>query len=419
MIVQRYGDQVNGGAEYHCKILAERLQDRCEITVLTSCALDYHVWDNVLPPGREVVNGIPVLRFQQTGRRNKRKLRSIHRKFRKRKLYQKILRNLGLLPAFERMFPDVGVVTESEAFDWASNQGPYLLELIEYLEKCHEEYDALIFFTYLFYPTIYGLRVAPEKSILIPTAHDEPPIYFSIFQQVFDKPKAILFNTTSERAFVHKMFNNQHIYHDITGVGVDKPSFKRVPLDEYVREDERYLIYIGRIDPGKGCRVLIDNFIRFLERNDAFRDLKLVMVGQQFMDIKPHANIVTTGFVTEDVKWSLLEHAHALVIPSFYESLSLVTLESMSFGVPVIANKQCEVLRNHIMDSKGGMVYETYEDFESTLFALLDENFDLATMRRHALRYVSERYQWEPIQAKTVKAITHVSGKETIAHEQQ
>ncbi len=413
MIVQRYGKGVNGGAEYHCKVLAEQLAQQCDVTVLTSCALDYHVWENVLPPGEEIIDGIRVLRFPQTGKRNKKVLRRIHRKFRKRRLYQKVLKSVGLLSTFEHWFPATGVVTEAEEFAWASNQGPYLLELIEFLKDSHHQFDALLFFTYLFYPTIYGLRVAPQKSILIPTAHDEPPIYFSIFRKVFDKPKAILFNTLSERNFIHQRFGNQAIYHDITGVGIDVPKFKRVDVTDFVHPDEPYLIYIGRIDRGKGCRVLFDFFLNFLDKNPSFKHLKLVLVGQKFMDIPASANIVATGFVSEDLKWSLLESARALVIPSLYESLSLVTLESMAIGVPVIANERCEVLKNHITDSDGGLLYESYADFEKALFTLFDPTFDLAKMKRLAADYVNARYQWEPIVQKTMAAIAYVGDEHT------
>lgn len=57
----------------------------------------------------------------------------------------------------------------------------------------------MLLFTYLYYTTYFGLKVAPEKSILIPTAHDEPPIYYSIFNDTFNLPKIILYLTTTER----------------------------------------------------------------------------------------------------------------------------------------------------------------------------------------------------------------------------
>src|SRR5690606_25530796 len=116
-----------------------------------------------------------------------------------------------------------------------------------------------------------------------------------------------------------------------------------------------------------GCKELLRYFNRFLHRNRQFKDVKLVLVGHAFMDVPQSDNIISTGFVSEDVKWSLLSRARSLILPSVYESLSLVTLESMMMGKPVIANRKCEVLKDHINHSGAGMLYECYDEFETIL----------------------------------------------------
>ena len=63
-------------------------------------------------------------------------------------------------------------------------------------------YDALIFFTYLYAPTVLGLGVAAERSILVPTAHDEPAIHLGIYKEMFREASAIAFNTEVEKAFL-------------------------------------------------------------------------------------------------------------------------------------------------------------------------------------------------------------------------
>ena len=60
-------------------------------------------------------------------------------------------------------------------------------------------------------------------------------------------------------------------------------------------------------------------------------------------------NIIFTGFIGEEEKLLYLQHSMALIIPSRYESLSMVTLEAMSFGKPVLANGYCDVLKGHIV----------------------------------------------------------------------
>ena len=66
--------------------------------------------------------------------------------------------------------------------EWLRQQGPWCPALLEYLERNQHQYDVLIFFTYLYAPTVLGMRIAPHKSILVPTAHDEPAIHLEHLQ---------------------------------------------------------------------------------------------------------------------------------------------------------------------------------------------------------------------------------------------
>ena len=66
-----------------------------------------------------------------------------------------------------------------------------LLRLQDYLERSHHQYDILIFFTYLYAPTVLGARISPHKTVLVPTAHDEPAIHLGIYKELFSAPAAI------------------------------------------------------------------------------------------------------------------------------------------------------------------------------------------------------------------------------------
>ena len=63
IVVQRYGADINGGAEQHARYIAERLSRHASVEVVTTCARDYVTWKNDLPAGVEQVNGIRVRRF--------------------------------------------------------------------------------------------------------------------------------------------------------------------------------------------------------------------------------------------------------------------------------------------------------------------------------------------------------------------
>ena len=58
LVFQRYGLDIVGGAEYHCRLVAEHLARHGSVTVLTTCASDYLTRANDYPAGEEVLNGV-------------------------------------------------------------------------------------------------------------------------------------------------------------------------------------------------------------------------------------------------------------------------------------------------------------------------------------------------------------------------
>ncbi len=404
-IVQRYGAEVNGGAELHCRLIAERLNTVYDVEILTSCAKNHITWVDEYEAGVSTINNVQVRRFPMGNPQNRKKLRLISRKLYKKTNWQKLLRGLGLLDAYERLIPSI---TDDDYTKWVQYQGPYLPQLIQYLKDNDSRYDALVFFTYLYYPTIEGLKISPKKSILAPTAHNEPAIYFPLFRQVFNSPKAILYNTLSEKRFVNHLFNNESVWSEIAGVGIDivEPS-GNVDVHDMIGADDDYIVYIGRVDALKGCAILCEYLIKY--NQTAQKPVTLVLIGQVTMQVPADKNIKTLGFVDDDVKNTMLKNAKALVMPSFYESLSLVTLESMAYGVPVIANKNCEVLKDHIENSKAGFLFTDFADFKKALDTLFDPETDLSEIRENAKGYIAKNYTWAATLQKWQNAIDHVS----------
>lgn len=383
-VVQRYGMEINGGSELHCRQLAERLIANYDVTVLTSCAEDYVTWKNVYNPGEHTINGVQVIRFPVDKPR-------VYKKF--EKLATKVFADLS---------------NYDMALEWQKAQGPSCPGLLSHIAVHKAEYDAIIFMTYLYSPTYFGMHIAPERSIFIPTCHDEAPIYLSIFASEFHLPKYIMYNTEKEREFVQNKFKNTHIPNCLAGVGVDiNVSATGVDLKARFGIQGDYVLYIGRIDAGKNCPEMIEFYRRW--RNETGKDVKLVLAGKSNIDIPNDPNIITVGFVSDDEKNTLLKNSKAVLLHSVLESLSMSTLEAMYFGTPVLLNGNCDVLRSHIEISNGGYYYLDYAGFAHGLSSLLENEEASAEMGRNGQRYVAENYQWEAIIRKFDTAIEYVS----------
>ena len=392
LIVQRYGRQVNGGAEVLARMVAEKLALKYDVTVLTSRALDYHFWEPKLPEGESEENGVKIIRFDHKPKAAAKKVHRLNRQYRGRLLYQKLYRFIGEPSWYLKLFPSAEV-GEKEGLLWVENQGPATYNLIKYLEDNEKDYEAFIFVTYLYYPSVFGLLTVPHKSIFIPTMHDEQPAYFPIFKKTMASPRSLMFLTESEKIFSNRLFNIADIRQDVMSVGIDAVDDQKNSEDiKKFNIKGKYIIYVGRIDAAKGCKDLLKSFVSFTNSNK--ESITLVLAGKNMIEAAVKENIIYAGFVSDEEKEQLMKHAEALIIPSKYESLSLVVLESFACKVPVIANAECEVLKDHIVNSNGGWTYTNEEEFSSVLKKVI-EGTENEQKGLDGYKYVTNNYSWQ------------------------
>lgn len=383
-INQRYGLEVNGGSEYYTRLLAEHLKDIYDVEVLTTKALDHVTWGNYYKEDVETINGVCVRRFKVN---KKRKMK----KFAKHTCKLQNEEGHSLL----------------EEKKWLVEQGPYCPELKDYIVQHQDEYDLFIFVTYLYYTTCECIREVWDKSVLIPTAHDEPYIYFDMYKDVFSRCRAIIYLTNEEKEFVEQLFCNQDRLNTVTAIGVDVPEFKHdVEMQKRIGS-EHYMIYVGRIDEGKGCSMLFKYFLEYKKRNK--NDLKLVLMGKASMEIPEHEDIVYLGFVTEEEKFSGVSEADALILPSHFESLSISVLEALKVGTPVIVNGDCEVLKGHCVKSNAGLYYTNFFEFEGCVNYMLKNSKTREQMMKNGKKYVETYYQWDVVLERLREIFERVS----------
>jgi glycosyltransferase involved in cell wall biosynthesis len=374
-VVQRYGTEIVGGAELHCRWVAEHLAERHEVEVLTTTATDYLTWRNTLEAGRSEVNGVSVRRFPVARERD-----------------------------IERFDPVANKVCFSEHTDeeerrWAEEHGPVCPGLLAYLREHEREYDALIFFSYRYWTTYFGLQVAPHKSILVPTAEHDRVLYLRLFRPFYRLPAAIAFNSPEERILIERITGNENLPGEVVGTGINRPS--AVPVEEVAPRLDLlgdYLVYVGRIEPEKGCAVMIDHFLRWQRETRA--NVTLALFGRSTMSFSENAHVRLMGVVPDGEKLAAIARSRALVMPSRHESLSMVVLEAWMMGRPVLVNGDCEVLRGQVLRADGGLYYRRYEEFAAALDLLMGEPALADRLGRQGGEYFEENYAWERIVEK-------------------
>jgi glycosyltransferase involved in cell wall biosynthesis len=412
-VIQRYGAEVLGGSEHLCRLVAERLSATHDVDVITTCARDYVTWKNEYPEGADRVKGVTVRRFPTAATRD--------------------------IDAFNKYSDWIFANAHSrgDEMNWLKQQGPWAPALIEYLKRNHQQYDVLIFFTYLYATTVLGLEVAPQRSILVSTAHDEPAIRLEIFNDVFKKPAALCYLTESEREFVQAHFVERPLLEEVVGVGVDLPQQQPYPrMPERPAEDDGpppanadsggdeepqareypshllargavfrrrhrlygpILLYGGRIDPGKGCEELIQYFGEYVKEGG---DATLALMGVKLMSLPEEPSIRFAGLLSERERLQALEAATVVACPSPYESLSLLALESLSVGTPILVNARSALLVEHAIRSNGGLWYADRDEFVEALKLLIGDEALRRALGRNGREYVRRQYRWDVVLGK-------------------
>jgi glycosyltransferase involved in cell wall biosynthesis len=170
------------------------------------------------------------------------------------------------------------------------------------------------------------------------------------------------------------------------------------------------VLYLGRIDPNKGCDTLLRHFLRYVDRGDAPASaVSLVLAGPANMPVPDHPKIRSLGYVDDGARNALLAHAHALVMPSPYESLSMVLLESWNQGTPAIVNARCAVLKGQVLRADGGLYYQSAMEFAGAMDYLLEHRDVAARLGAQGRAYVDGHYRWPTVLGEIESLLTEVA----------
>lgn len=391
-VVPRYGPAIIGGAETAARLLAEHLvaERGWEVDVLTSCAEDFVTWDDVYPEGESWVRGVRVVRFRSEAGRDP----SFH-------------------PLSAALLADPGAASAADAERWIDLQGPVTVDLAD--AAVGWEADALVFYPYLYYPTVRVIDRVAAPTILHPAAHDEPALHLPVFPRVFAAADALVFQTEAERHLVERTFPVASHHQLLLGLGVDDPEADGPgarPDAGGTVPDAPYLVCLGRVDGHKGTTLLAGFFARYKERRPG--PLRLVLAGP-VVDAPPaHPDTDVLGPVSDAEKWELLSGAAALVSPSPWEAFSLVVAEAWSARTPVLVNAGCAATVEHCRRSGGGVTFDGYAEFEVAVDRLVADRTFGRALGDQGRTYVDAHFRWPHVidrYAVFVEAVVERAGR--------
>jgi len=385
-ITQRYGNEVLGGAENFTRWIAEHMSKYWEVTILTTCSKDHVVWDSFYPPGEDCVNGIRIKRFKLDEARDFDNYNRLTKKM-----------------ITEECSPEIQE-------EWMRKQGPLSTDLFKYVAKNKGKYDFFVLFGFAWASTYFTISEISKKSFILPFAHDEPSLYFDLFENVFDPVAGISFNTPEEKELVNRVYPKTiKTPSAIISVGIDIPT--KIETGSFLKKykiTDPYMIYLGRIGPEKGCPELFANFIRFKQKDRG--GAKLLVLGSGAMPVPRHSDIIYLGPIFGREKFEAIAGCEFLINPSPFESFSLILAEAWLLKKPVLVNGKTAVLKGQVLRSNGGLWYETYPEFTEACQILFKDKALVKKMGENGKKYVEYNYNWELIEEKYVKFATMLFG---------
>jgi glycosyltransferase involved in cell wall biosynthesis len=389
IVVQRCHEDIVGGSETLAWHYAQLLSDAYEVDVLTTTAIETSEWANSLPAGAEIKDGVRLIRFPVTIGRSQYWV----------KVHDRLLEEFGwMVPTKTQEVPRLQWTLALQE-DFIRQQGPYSEPLLHYINEHWRDYRAIIFITYLYPTTYFGLQQLPAgHALFAPTLHDEMPAYIPAYKYAARQARELVWLTAAEQRVGHKLW------------GALPGRVVAMAIETDLREPQwapaPYLLYSGRVDPNKGCVQLFDYFLTF--KKTVTSPLRLIITGKDDIPVPRHEDIEFKGFVSAEEKFRLMSGAMLFVNPSPNESFSIVTLEAMAQNTPVLANNASTVLADHIKASGAGRVYSDYQTFADALNELSANEALLTTMGQRGREYVLSRYQTETVRKSLIAAIESV-----------
>ncbi|MDD1532488.1 glycosyl transferase [Bradyrhizobium sp. WBOS4] len=212
---------------------------------------------------------------------------------------------------------------------------------------------------------------------------------------------AVLFTTDEERRLARGEFFCQKYREFVVGYGTTRPShIESLDGNSFHRRlpalgSRRFLLFLGRIHPKKGCDLLLSAFASL---SDEYRDVDLVIAGpdqvglqNELMQMAEARGIADRihwpGVLLGDAKWEVYRAADAFILPSHQENFGIVVAEALACDTPVLITNKVNIWRE-VQASGAGLVDD---DDEAGIARLLRTYLELPSEQVHAMRSAARR----------------------------
>ncbi len=374
-VAPRYGRSVVGGSEAVMAEAARGLAARGhEVEVLTTCATNHYTWANEYPEGATEEDGLTVRRFRTSHTFSR--LVSIE---------------------LERRIAAGDKISALEEVSWLNGRlrvpGLYL-----HLLAHASEFDAVICSPYLFWTTIYGAAVAPERTIVMPCLHDEHYAWLRLVRATLTEVAGVWFLSEPEHELGHRIAPRLSPRHGVLGAAVELPeSYDPAAFRSRYALERPFVLYAGRREEGKGWFSLLRAFAAALLRHSLPFDLVTAGVGDPEIPDELTSRVIDLGYLENEELPDAFAAADALLQPSANESFSRTIMESWLAGTPVVANGAGAVVNWHCERSGGGLTYLDELELGECLAFIAEAPKSAAALAERGREYVLANYTWDKV----------------------